>query len=425
MTKGSKVRKESFVYATLIYILVSFFLLFEMALQVSPSVMTKALMRDFNIGAATLGFVISFYYYSYTILQIPVGLLYDRFRARFLVTGALFICSAGSLLFAFTQSLAWIAASRFMMGIGSAFAFVGVLIVAARWFPARYFAFLVGTAQFLAAVGALCGELPIAWLLEKFNWRWVLVLFALIGLFLTLLSFLFVRENPKGKREVPKKHHLIQELKEIIRSSQTWWIGLYAFCGWGPIAVFAALWGVPYLQLRFNVSLSMAAFAMAMVWIGIGTMSPLLGYLSDRLGKRCKLLQIASLVGFVFSILLLYVPGVNFGLVFLLLFGIGLAASGQILTFALVKDNTRPANLGTAIGLNNMAVVAGGAFFQPLVGFILHFLWNGSVEKSGVPLYTIGNYHGALFIVPLCFLISFLASLFFIEETNCFPKYKD
>lgn len=406
-----------------IYTLMTLFLLFEMALQVSPSVMTVSLMHDFNIGAATLGVMASFYFYSYTLMQIPVGLLYDRYSARGLITFAAIICTIGSFFFAFTHHVVWAGLGRFMMGIGSAFAFVGVLIVAARWFPRRYFAFLVGIAQFLAAMGALCGELPIAALLNHVIWRVVMVLFGMIGLVMTVLCFMIVRDNPYNNRHIPKRHHLKQELKEIVRSAQTWWIALYAFCGWGPIAVFAALWGVPYLAVRFQVPTTQAALAMALVWIGVGVMSPILGWFSDKLGHRCILLRLTSFIGLLSALALFYLPGISFGLSFVFLLGIGIAASGQILTFALVKDNNRPTTTGTAIGMNNMAVVAGGAIFQPLVGLLLHLSWDHKMGGDGVPLYTVENYHLGLMIVPLCFLVGLIVSLFFIKETYCQSKY--
>ena len=108
---------------------------------------------------------------------------------------------------------------------------------------------------------------------------------------------------------------------------------------------------------------------------------------------------------------------------FVLLLGVGMAAGGQILSFALVKDNNRPTITGTAIGLNNMAVVAGGALFQPFVGFILQLFWEGGRDSIGVPVYTVSNYHWGLVVVPLCFLVGLITSSFFIKETFCKPRF--
>lgn len=414
--------RDKIILGIFIYILAALFLLYEMALQVSPSIMTRDLMYDFHVGAATLGIMASCYFYSYTLMQIPVGLLFDRFNARGLITGAVFVCSIGAFLFAFTHHVATAAFSRFLMGFGSAFAFVGTLVMAARWFPPKYFAFLVGGAQFLAAMGALGGEFPLAEMLVHWRWRIVMILLGVIGIFLTILCFMIIRDNPYQERHIPKRHDLMRELKEIVMTGQTWAIALYAFCGWGPVAVFAILWGVPYLRIRFQVPNTYAALAMALLWVGIGLTSPFIGWLSDKLGKRKILLTICPLVGLICSLILFYVPTINFESSFILLFGMGVAASGQILSFALVKENNRPTVVGTAIGLNNMAVVAGGALFQPFVGFILQTFWDGAKDGWGVPVYSVSNYHAGLVVVPICFLVGLLTSFFLIKETYCRPK---
>jgi len=407
---------------TIIYSLAALFLLFEMALQVAPSVMIQPLMYDFGINAMVFGVMVSFYFYSYTLMQIPVGLLFDRFSCRTLITLAIFICSIGLFFFGMTEHLLYAAMGRFFMGIGSSFAFVGVLVIAARWFPGRYFALLVGIAQMLAAVGALLGELPIAAFLTLFSWRDVIIALGAIGMILTAFSFVIIRDSPWQKHHIPHRHHLFKELREILKSGQTWWIALYAFFAWGPVMVFAALWGVPYLRVRFDVSVTTAAFAVAMVWVGIGITSPILGYLSDRWGRRGRLLTTCSSVGLICSSILIFFD-LSFPFVFPLLLGIGMGAGGQILTFAVAKDNNRPSNIGTAVGLNNMAVVAGGALLQPLVGFILHCLWKGKSDHFGIPIYTLSNYHSALSIVPICFLAALLVSTFFIRETYCRSQF--
>ncbi len=416
MDKAQRVR------AIFIFTLAALFLLYVMALQVSPSVMTRDLMYDFKVDARSLGVMTAFYFYSYTLMQIPVGLLFDRFNARTLITSAVFICMAGTFIFALNRDFFWAASGRFLMGIGSSFAFVGALVVAVRWFPARYFALLVGMSQFLAAIGAFAGGLPIAVMLLNRDWKEVMTILGALGVFLTILSFIIIRDSPSKKRSIPKRHHLLRELKEILKSAQTWWIALYAFCAWGPVGVFAALWGVPYLLVRFQVSTAYAAFAMSLLWVGVGLTSPILGWISDKVGKRKIFLYLCSAIGLFCSLVLFYLPGISFGLSFILLFGIGFAASGQILTFALVKDNNRPTTTGTAIGLNNMAVVAGGAVFQPFVGFLLHHLWLGERDGLGVPVYTLENYHMSLIVVPICFFVGLICSVFFIKETYCRPR---
>lgn len=412
------------VLGVFIYALATLFLIYEMALQVSPSIMTHQLMYGFKINAKQLGLMASVYFYSYTLMQVPVGLLYDRFGPRLLISLAAAVCGIGSFAFGMTTDVYMAGLGRFFMGIGSSFAFVGVLVVATRWFAPRHFALLVGIAQLLAAMGALAGELPFAPLMNHYGWRTVMVLAGIFGVIIALFCGMIIRDQPSISYYVEhRRHHLMSDLKAIFHSGQTWWVALYAFSGWGPIAVFAALWGVPFLMVKYQVSNTEAAAAIAMIWVGLGVSSPIMGWLSDKLGRRRSLLRLCSAIGLIASLAAIY-PRTPLWLTWIFLFFLGVAASGQILSFALVKDNNRHSVIATAIGFNNMAVVIGGAVLQPFVGYVLDLLWSGEWHND-IPVYSVENYHMGLIIVPTCFLIGLITSIFFIRETYCRSHYDD
>lgn len=411
--------------AIIVYMLAALFLLYEMALQVSPSIMTTELMRDLHIDAAGLGLMAGFYFYSYTAMQIPAGLLYDRYSCRWIITLSTGICVLGALFFGLSETANFAAAGRFFMGIGSAFAFIGVLVVAGRWFPLYCFAFLVGMAQFLAAIGA-GGEVVLASTVSHIGWRDTI--FAMVGLGTILMLFIFVivRDYPKGSQSQDKRsthYSLLASLGLVVKSSQTWWIALYAFAGWAPIAAFGSLWGVPFLMEAYGYDKHQAAVATGMIWLGLAIAAPILGGLSNWLGRRCILLNTCALVGFISALVAIYVSDLPYWLLCAAMLGFGFATAGQILSFALVKDNNRPEVTATAIGVNNMAVVAGGALFQPLIGLLLKLNWQGAYQDY-VPTYLVANYRVALCVVPICFLVALLAGRCFIEETYCKPRFE-
>ncbi len=409
----------------IVYILAALFLLYEMALQVSPSVMTSELMRDLNVDAGGLGLMAGFYFYSYTLMQITAGMLYDRFSCRWMMAFGISVCVLGALFFGMSQTAMLAAAGRFAMGIGSAFAFIGVLVVAGRWFPLYCFAFLVGVAQFLAALGA-GGEVLLATTVAKFGWRETIEVMVLMGAVLGMFIVLVVRDYPKSYQPVQtlkkQTYGLGQSLGFVVRSSQTWWVALYAFAGWAPIAAFGSLWGVPYLIAQYAMSKQDAALACGMIWLGLAIAAPVLGGLSNWLGRRCILLNTCAVVGFVSAMAVIYVPNLPYWLLCIFMLGFGFATAGQILTFALVKDNNRAEVTATAIGVNNMAVVAGGALFQPLIGLLLRMNWQGGMAE-GVPTYVPASYQLALCVVPICFLLAWLTSRCFIDETYCKSRY--
>ena len=404
----------------LVFTLVALFLFYEMGVQVSPSVMTQQLMHAMNVGAVGLGLMSGIYFYTYTAMQIPAGLLLDRFGVRYIVLLALLVCALGAALFGFSDSFISACFARLLMGFGSAFAFVSVLAVAEQWFPARYFALLAGIAQLFAALGAIGGELPMAYGVERFGWRETMFFLALISVVLAVLIIIFVKA-PACRMPKPVHHcdqSIAKGLRALLTKAQTWFLAGYAFLNWAPMAIFASLWGVPYLEAKYGYTSADSALLVSLMWIGIGLGSPFIGYLSDHLGRRNLLLQISAALGLAVSLLLLYVPALSYFLAGLLLFLLGVSCSGQVLSFAVVKDNAQDTQRATAIAINNMAVVAAGALLQPLVGYLLtqHASLRSVIHLR---LYLGSDYQYALLVLPLTYLVALILSLFFIRETYC------
>jgi MFS family permease len=424
--KSSFAKKHQTFLGSCIFVLASLFLSYEMILQVSPSIMTQQLMSEFNINAAILGVIASLYFYSYTAMQIPSGLLYDRFGPRLLITIACGLCAAGSLFFGITHSVFLLGLGRFLLGIGSAFAYVGALTVAARWFPPSTFALFVGILQFIGCIGATCGAYPLAQVIDLIGWRSTMNYLGILGICLTVLCGLFIRNRPPQDADAPADlhHHLsfAKSVKAVVSQNQTWALAVYSFCNWAPALIFPALWGVPYLMGKYSISNATAAFACSMVWVGVAIFSPLIGWLSDRLQRRNILLTSTTAIGFILSLVLLFGSNLPYTLICIILFILGGASSGNLICFAVAKDINRPSVTSTAMGFNNMAVVLSGAVFQPVVGWILDKLWDGAM-LSGAPFYSTKNYTLALLSVPACYLISWIVAGFFIKETFCKHTY--
>jgi MFS family permease len=416
--------RSSKVTAYIIFLLSASFYLYEYILQVAPSVMADEMMKTFRVSAAGFGIVSAFYFYAYAPMQLPAGLLFDRYGPRKLMTFALLLCALGSFFFAATNSLFTAALGRFFIGIASAFSFIGVLVLVSRWFPPQKFALLAGIAQLMSSIGAMFGEMPLAALIGLVGWRYASFILAFIGVGLAALVWFVIRDYPHqptqgiANRKFKDEWH---RLLSLWQHSYTWGIGIYAFMIWTPIAVFGALWGVPYLQQKYQLSVLVASGLCSMIWIGIGIGSPVLGWLSDRFYSRRLALAISSFLGLVATLVLLYLPNVSLNWMYFVLFVFGFGAGGQTVSFAVVKDNNPPEMVGTASGFNNLAVLLGGAIFQPLVGIILYMSGDWTI-MNGVPIYTVESYNKALLVLPCCYLASLIISLFLLKESH--PGYE-
>ena len=404
------------------------FYVYDFFVRVAPSAITHELMRDFHIDAKALGIMSAFFFYAYTPMQIPAGLLYDRFGPRILMTLMMGLCAIGALIFGCTQSVEMLSLARFLIGFASAFAFVGALILAARWFPARYFALITGLVQVMGCIGAIVGEAPVALITPLIGWRNTFLYVALVGAVITVLFWIVLRDRPEHDKQnnnsvvhTPITGELTR-LINVCKNPQTWWAGLCGFACWAPITAFAELWGIPFLEAKYHISAADAGWAIAIVWIGIAVGSPIMGWWSDVIKSRRIPLLVCGLAGLIAALGIIYLPAPTISIMYPFLFMYGFAASAQAVTFGVVQDNTPPAFVGTALGFNNMAVIFGGIVLQPIIGIVLRSCWTGEM-LNGAPIYSLANYLTAFSLIPLCSVLGVIVSVFFLKETRCEPQF--
>ena len=197
-----RIHKTSILAFTVITVGALFYC-YEFVLRIIPGALQSELSAAFgHISASSIGVLSAFYYFAYSPMQLPVGVLMDRFGPRRLLIFACFCCTLGSWMFTFTNII-WLAgAGRFLVGFGSSFAFVGVLTLTVNWLPKKYFSLLVGLITTLGMLGLVYGEVKITSIALNFGWDHVLYLMVVIGAILTLLTFIFVSDGPDDDHKV-------------------------------------------------------------------------------------------------------------------------------------------------------------------------------------------------------------------------------
>ena len=143
--------------------------------RTAPAAIAAELTRAFSINAAVLGTLAATYFYVYTVLQIPVGVLADTVGPRKLLGAGSIVAGMGSLLFALAPGWEIAAAGRTLVGIGVSVAFIAILKVSAVWFQANRFATLSGVTMFAGNLGAVVAGAPLAWIVTQTSWRSVFV----------------------------------------------------------------------------------------------------------------------------------------------------------------------------------------------------------------------------------------------------------
>ncbi len=397
--------------------LAAFFYVYDYFIQVSPAVMTHQLMQTFQIGATGLGVLGSAFFYAYAGMQIPAGILLDRYQARNLLTGAVLISAFGVLLFGLTNNFTLAAVSRFLVGFGSAFSFVSSIYLVSQWFEHKQFAFIAGIIQFAGCVGSIFGEVPLANAVNYFGWRQTLIVIAIATFGLSLLFWLIIREKTENKDKMNQYGFSVSPWK-IFKIPAVWWIAIAGFLCWVPVASIGALWGVPYLMKAFAWSNTKAAGFCSIFWLSLGIASPIIGWLSDKFKRRKLPFYLCFFLGTIGSILLIFAASLPISVTVISLVLLGLAPAIQSLTFGVAKDILPQEVFGTASGFINMAPIVGGGLSQLLIGFILTGLWDHQM-LNGVPVYSLQNYQWAILIVPFSLILGVIVTHYLLPETYC------
>lgn len=418
MSSKQKITSKSWV----VWGIAAIFYLYEMILRVSPSVMTNDIMVSFNATSTTLGVLISFYYYAYTLFQLPCGVILDKLGPRNLIGLSTILCALGSLLFASTDQIYIAQIGRFLIGAGSACAFISCLQISASMFPKKYFPILAGTTNMMGTLGAMFGGMPVAKAVNAIGWQHTTYWLSALGVVILILVFIFIPNKMEKNTAASNSKKLenatlsiTRAVGKIMGNSQIILSGIIAGFMYLPISAVAELWGVPFFMVKYGINNEQASIVSAMVYIGYAIGSVAMAFFARKIASYMNTIKISSV-----SVALLFFPLIfgteNMSIAMVTVFLIGLFTGSQVINFTCAKNNSDASISGTTLAFTNAIVMLIGSIFQPLLGVMLDLFWDGKVSEVGTRIYEIGCYQKALLTIPICLLIAYLLSLF-VRET--------
>jgi len=406
----------------------AFFYLLGFFHRVAPAVITVELMRDFQINATALGNLSALYFYSYVAMQIPTGILADRWGPRRLLTVGAMIASLGAVLFGVAPGIVWAGVGRLLIGGSVAVAFVALLKVASNWFVPHRFALISGLALFFGIVGAVFAGTPLRVLVDSFGWRTLILYSSAVTLLVGVGTWVFVRDFPheKGFRNFPNTtstiaskadSRIIAGLVEVFAYRNTWLLFVIPGGLVGCVLTFSGLWGVPFLTTVYGVSPVVSASLTSSLLVALALGGPFFGWLSDRLQNRKRLYLIGCGISVAGWVVIVLMEEVSLILLTPILLVTGFASGSIIISFAFVKESVPLRLSGTVAGVINMGVMTGPMILQPAVGWVLDLRWQGDLS-AGVRVYDVVAYRSGFSFMIVWVVISFIL-LFFTRETNC------
>ncbi|MEB0114245.1 MFS family permease [Variovorax sp. GrIS 2.14] len=357
------------------WLLCAIFYFFQYAVRSAPGVMQKELTAAW--GGNHIGAMISAYYVAYAVMALVAGVLLDRYGPRRTIPFGIAVVGVGCLIFAQGSEAAGMA-GFVLQAIGAIFAFIGSSYVAARYLPARMLALFIGLTQMLGMAGAAFGSKPVHMAIDpsgSFNvpWQTVWIAFACLGGVLAVATWFIM---PPEKGDSPSHHgalslaSVVKPFRVVFGNLQSWLAGAVGGLLFLPTTIGALVWATSFLHGGENMTMAAAATDASMVPIGWVIGCPLLGYISDKMGRRKPVLIGGALVMLAAGLTAIYVPvGTlpRYSVALLL----GIASGAAMIPFSMMKELNPSEVKGTAAGVMNFLVFVTTGIMSPFISRLM------------------------------------------------------
>lgn len=375
------------------------------------------IMQDFQVQAEKMAWLSSIYYVSNVIFLFVAGMILDRFSIKNTLLLAMFLCIGGTFALANTQSFEVALFCRFITGIGSAFCFLGPVRLASNWFPPKRMALVTGFIVTIAMTGGMLAQYPLTVLIAQVGWRMAVQYVGYLGIVMLTCMFLWIQEKPCLPVKTEHSNDSIwRTARKAFFNKRNVFAALYTSLMNMPIAVFGAMMGTLYLEQRLLVSTEQASMVNTLLFLGAILGGPVIGALSDRMGKRLLPMWAGVIISFSIITTILFAP-VSLSMMMVLFFLLGFFTSAQIISYALVAESSPSHMTATAVSVISILTQGGYIVYQNIFGKMLQGY--GSVQLiHDMPVYSLEAYQYAALIIPLGLLVAALV-LFGLKETHC------
>jgi MFS family permease len=351
------------------WVLAAVYYFYQYALRSAPAVMLPQIQEAFGLSALGAASLAGLFYYGYSPFSLVAGAALDRFGAKLVIPIGALMAGAGALLFA-TGNLAAANIGRFLQGAGGVFALVGAVYIASKNFPASKAATLIGATQMFGMAGGSAGQFVVGPMISgglPWNQFWIGTGFAGVAIGIVLYSLL-------PKESEPSSDHnwiggALSAMGVVFRNPQSILCGLIAGLLFIPTTILDMIWGVRYLQEAHGFEFGDAVVRSAMVPLGWIIGCPLLGMISDRIGRRKPVIAGGGFVLLLCLIWILYgTPGLLPPYVVAVIAGI--ASGAAMLPYTVIKEANPQKYSGTSTGVINFLNFTFSAVLGPIFGKI-------------------------------------------------------
>lgn len=382
----------------------SFVYLVAVMQRTSLGIAGVAAAERFDGSAAVLSSLAVVQLLVYASMQIPVGVLIDRFGPRALILSGTAFMLIGQLVMAFAPSIGLAVLGRILVGAGDAAIFISLIRLISSWFAGPIVPQLSQWAGNIGQIGQALSAVPLAWVLHNFGWTPAFLSAASASVLALFLGIIALRDRPAGTQESHRASSLrgaIGQLRAARKRPGTQ-LGFWShFVTQSAGTVFSMFWGIPFLVFGLGYSEQTAA-SMLLVLVGTGMVAgPIIGVLTARypLRRSNLVLGIVFAIGLAWSVVLLWPGEPPFWLICLLVVVLGIGGPGSLIGLDFARTFNPLRSLGSANGVVNIGGFLAGFLMIYLVGVVLDVLDQARLA-AGEPsaLYSLDSFRIAFLV---------------------------
>lgn len=378
--------------------------------RVAPVSIAGELTRSFAVSGAALGALAATYFYVYTLMQIPTGVLVDTLGPKRVLTAGGVAAGVGSILFGLADTFWGAALGRTLAGLGVSVAFVALLKICAQWFDERHFATMASCVNFIGLLGALMATVPLAWLVTQVSWRAVFVAVGVASLLVAVLTAWLTKDHASTAAHNSGGRNWRADLAAVLKNRATWPAFWVNFGLSGSYMSFVGLWLAPLLTQVYGKSAVAASQHAAAIIAALAISSVGVAHMSDRWRKRKPVLLLAA--SLYLSVWAVWLVGVQGEWTLFLCVLTGMVAPGFMFAWSVAKEVNPPEHAGMAISVANTGGFLAAGILQPLAGAML------DASKVAGSAATQTDFRFAMAPVALFAVIGFAGAVF-VRETHC------
>ncbi|BDH61919.1 MFS transporter [Lysinibacillus sp. PLM2] len=398
------------------FVLITYFVIVSQ--RTAPGLITDQLMNDFQVSAAVIGLMTSIQFLAYVGLQIPVGLIADRYGPnRLLIFGTL-LTGIGSLLYSFASNECILIFSRFLVGVGDSTIFINFVLILSQWFKSHDFVKMIGIVSMFAGLGSLTATLPYSIWISYVGWNSLFMTIGVLLVFNTfLLYFVLIKKPKKLFVELSstsinlnqEKESVWKILQRVASTRQAWAAFLCHFGVVGTYVGFIGSWGVPFGIQVLELSRSMASQLIMYGLIGAIVGAPIISWIASRLGS-IKIMYLIVHIVVVLSWLGMFLSGTSPSIVWIivLFITIGFGNGASSLTFVVVRESFPAKEVGVVTGFANMGGFLSAVLLPIIFGKVLDLF-----SQEGIHF----GYHYGL-LIPAIFSAFGLIGALLLKKEN-------